>query len=239
MKDRDAPAQDELDALLDAFAPGTPFADEVETLLSAESGPVPVDEAALNAAVDRLSARIEPVADAPRAWRLTGGLAAAAAAMLAALAWWTLPAEPEAQPFTAHTEALALGEGSAARVDGDVLLLDAGSVRFQRDATHLPSVGAVSVPGTDLSFQPVGTLFVAGRAGACTALGVREGRVAVRRVEVTVDTLGAGEWWVDCPGDVRRFRDGDVLQFDAAVQELLAELRWLALPASTREGLGR
>ena len=85
MKDHDAPAQDELDALFDAFAPDTPFADEVEQLLSASGGPVPVDEAALNAAVARREHRIQPARATSSRWapRVLGLLAAAGLLVLA------------------------------------------------------------------------------------------------------------------------------------------------------------
>lgn len=243
MKDHDE-TRDELDGLLPAFVPGSPFADEIERLLSSTGGPVAVDESELESALDRLEERVQPsVRPRSRQWIAAPiALLAVAAALLFALRPAPAPSTapvPTPVEYVASTAAVHLGPTGDARVLGDALWLDAGSVRFQRDEGHSPDVAEVFLPEDGLRLVPVGTTFVAGRSGSCAALSVREGRVEVRAEEVLIDEVSAGGWWLRCDGDQRAWRDGDVVALESPADELLAELRWLALPEETRSLLER
>lgn len=224
-------------------------------------------EAVVERLLARLDAAPEaaPV-DRTRPW-MSAGLAVAAAVTLAAVTWWWLGSgegvvpEPEVAvqatldpavgtpvpaPAGVGTTDVQLGDGTIAEVLGDTVVLVEGVVSVARTDPRQTGAHKVRISGLDLVIEPVGTVFDVGTRGDTAAVRVREGRVRLLHdAQGHLGELAAGGWAVIRAGapalQVDRVPDGPIdpvaLGLSPDVDELLADMRWLALPPAAREAI--
>jgi len=222
----------------EAFEPGMPLAAEIESLL--DEGPLDVDSAAVDAAVDALSERL---GSPPRRRSRALPLLAVAAVLLAAWMGVSINA-PEVEPMpqvATSAPGLQLSAHAAATTDGETLSLVSGEVIFVRDDTVNPPVGAVRLTELDLVVTPFGTLFAAGADSGIGAVAVAEGEVLITHGGIDVARVSAGDGVVVWDaGDQLVALPPSALP-DAISEEgsrLIASLRWSLLPEETRKALG-
>jgi hypothetical protein len=258
MKDRNEPNADpRVDALLDGITPGDPFSEAVERRLNSHGGPVAVDEEALKRGVASVTSRINgqgrESGSNNRTPMAVGGLIALAAGGLffalqgAPTAGVSAPAAGTIEVPISNT--LEIRAGSTVKVREDVVLVAEGVVSVHHDGPDATGPHSVQLTAVDVLVDPIGTVYYAGSRGRVAAVWVEEG--AVRLTHDSQGPMGevqAGSWAVLMrhPGvegiAMHRIDDGP---FDAAsvgiadsdLSQLLADVRWMALPLETRTGI--
>jgi len=266
MKDPHDPRapEDVLDALLAGMQPGDPLTEEVERVLNETGGPVPVDDDAARAAAEGVLASIRGthVSASPEpatrpGWRTA--VAIAAAALLAVGIFSTGPAATVAptpavtkhvqpDPSQSPHSTFEIRDGSVVDVRSDRIVLLDGVVSVHHEANEL-GVHSVRLAALDVTIEPVGTLYFAGSAPDVAAVWVQEG--SVKLVHPQLGHLGevaAGHWALLTSQDddivVHRIDEGP---FDpserglehTAIADLLADIRWMALPQESRSSILR
>ncbi len=258
MHDHTTPgAADSIEVLLDQLDAGDPFAEEVERMLNETGGPVTVIDDDIAAAGASVRQRLQPEAPQsvqPRS-RWPWGLAIAAAALLAVGSWelLTAPTPPQSADVQVAISVpepdltgIEIKSGSMLAVRADTLVLTNGAVTIDHGPNNLDAVHRVRLPQLGVDVEPVGTLYHAGTHGSVGAVWVREGRVRlVHDLQGHLGEVGAGGWAIlvrhpDDEGiEVHRIADGpfdptDLGLTDSGIAQLMADMRWMALPADAR-----
>lgn len=245
MNDHDKHVADPVEALIDALQAGDPLAEEVERVLNETGGPVPVDEAELRAAVASVHAKIRGERARERRWLPRRLLVAALVLCTVGFGAYGLAT------FTEPTELAASGDvdirtGSQVAVRDDTVLLSDGVVTVSRNGAAHSGAHRVRVESLGVTVEPIGTVFHVGTREHLTAIWVEEGRVRLLHDrQGHLGEIDAGGWALltgnDAGVQVHRVQEG---QFDAAelgldegAHQLLADIRWMALPAETRAGI--
>lgn len=259
MNDPSAPDRSDdgaVEALMTAMRPGDPLAEEVERFLNERGGPVPAPDDQVRDAAARVRAHIQGT-QTPRRHLGRWGLAAAAVLLAVAGAAWqgtrteapapVATADLPSPPAVADPSDVEIAPGALAEIQDDLVVVALGSVAVHHTDG---SAGAhrVRLSALDVVVEPVGTVFYAGSRGSQGAVWVQEG--AVRLLHPRQGHLGevrAGHWALLAPHpdgsgiEVHRVQDGPFdpshVGLDADASQLVADLRWLALPLETRTSI--
>lgn len=201
-----------------------------------------------------------PGVPANRGWRTIAAALAAAAVLVvvASLSWQAglraatrTDAPDEAPLAVAHdprfgeTE-VQIAPGSDARRTDDAVVLVEGVVSLARTDPRQVGPHEVLVSTMDLQVEPVGTAYSVGVRGDLAAIWVREGRVRLlHQTEGHLGEITAGSWTLVTAGgpalELHRVPDGPFdpteIGLDPSAAQLLADMRWLALPEASRSAI--
>ena len=234
----------DLDGLLDAFEPGTPFGEELERSLRQTGGPVRQDVEAARLAAERLGLRIGSTVAPPRRRH---GFALGVCAAVAFFGLFVSQRSADVvfipEPSSSETAAFARmvrAPGARYAIQSPALLLERGAVRIPDaaggDLLRLQALG-VALRASEQADWVVGvegeTFGVGVLSGEVTLMGLGEDRSLVAGQWLLYADHQALPFGLDQPPDWRLLSPVTT----ETGHQLVGTLRWLSLPEATRQAV--